>query len=198
MKQNRLTASLLALMLALPALADHAPRQAAGHQLDGWALAPFTLTEQNGRDFTQERLQGRWTFVLFGDSSACAQQPCGAALAALVGLSQRIASTDVMKTTQVIFVSLEPQRDTPARLRQYLAGFDTRFIGATGTPATLQQLADDLGAAAAPVGLQGAPRHYSGSLLLIGPDATIRAEYLPPLDMLRLTAAYLRTRHGSR
>lgn len=188
MKQTRLTASLLALMFALPALADHAPRQAARHELDGWALAPFTLTDQNGRDFNQERLHGRWTFVLFGDSTVCPQQSCGAALKALVGLSQRIAPTDAMKTTQVLFVSLDPQRDTPARLRQYLANFDPGFISATGTPATLQQLADDL----------GAPRHYNGSLLLIGPDATVRAEYLAPLDVLRLTAAYLRTRHGSR
>jgi protein SCO1/2 len=198
MKKNQLTTSLLAIVLALPALADHAPRQAAAHQLDGWALAPFTLTDQNGRDFTQEHLHGRWTFVLFGDNTTCPQQPCGAALTALVGLSQRIAPTDVMKTTQVLFVSLDPQRDTPTRLRRYLARFDTRFVGTTGTPATLQQLADDLGAAPAPAGIQGAPRPYSGSLLLIGPDATIRAEYLPPLDVLRLTAAYLRTRHGSR
>lgn len=200
MNRNRLTASLLAIMLALPALADHAPRQAARHELDGWAVAPFTLTDQNGCDFSQERLHGRWTFVLFGDSAACAQQPCGAALAALVGLSQRIAPADAMKTTQILFISLDPQRDTPARLRTYLAGFDTRFVGVTGAPVTLQQLADDMGVsvAVAPVGTQGAPRLYGGSLLLIGPDATIRAEYLPPLDVLRLTASYLRARHGSR
>lgn len=199
MMRSRLAALLFAISLALPALAHHDARQVVKRELDGWAVASLTLTDQNGRDFTQERLRGRWTFVLFGDTTACAQ-PCGAALAALAGLCQRIAPADAMKTTQILFISLDPQRDTPARLREYLATFDTRFIGATAAPATLQRLADDMGAGdtAAPAGSNGAPRHYRGSLLLIGPDATIRAEYLPPLDVLRLTAAYLRTRHGSR
>jgi protein SCO1 len=175
--------------LALPALAHHAAQQAASRDLDGWPVGPFTLTDHDGRDFTDERLRGRWTFVLFGDTSSCAQ-PCGAALDALAGLCRRIAGTEAMKTTQILFVSLEPQHDTPARLREYLAAFDSRFIGATAAPAIVQRLADDLGGGAAP--------RDRGSLLLLGPDATVRAEYRPPLDMLLLTSAYLRTRRGSR
>ena len=176
---------------ALPALARHGTQQAVNHDLDGWAVAPFTLTDQHGRAFTEAHLRRRWTFVLFGDTSDCATQ-CGAALEALAALCQRIERADAMKTTQVVFISLDPKRDTSARLRQYLSAYDTRFIGITGTPEALRQLADDMRA-----GSDGATRHNHGSLLLIGPDATIRAEYLPPLDVLRLTASYMRMRRGS-
>ena len=186
---------------ALPALARHGKQQAVSHDLDGWAVAPFTLTDQYGRAFTQAHLRGRWTFVLFGDTGGCATQ-CGAALAALAALYQRIERADAMKTTQVMFISLDPKRDTLARLREYLAAYDTRFIGTTGAPEALRRLADDMragtAAASASTGTDGATQHNHGSLLLIGPDATIRAEYLPPLDVLRLTASYMRMRRGSR
>lgn len=184
--RRRLAALALTASFALPAQANHAVQQAVRKDLDGWAVAAFTLSDQERREFTRDRLHGRWTFVLFGDATRCGQ-PCGDALAAVAGLCLRIAPADAMKTTQVLFISLDPRRDTPARLRQYLAAYDSRFIGATGTPVVLQQLADDLGIGAA-----------RGSLLLVGPDATIRAEYLPPFDVPRLTAAYLRARRGSR
>ena len=196
-----LAVSLIAIGLALPALAHHGVQQAANREVNGWPLESFTLTDHDGRDFTQDRLHGRWTFVLFGDTTAC-EQRCDSALRALTALCKRIATADVMKTTQILFISLDPHHDTPARLREYLATFDTRFVGATAAPATLQRLADDIGVrvgdVAAQAGNQSAARHYPGSVLLIGPDATLRAEYLPPLDVLRLTSSYLRTRYGGR
>lgn len=192
MMRRRLAVSMCVIGFALPALARHGTQQAVSHDLDGWAVAPFTLTDQYGRAFTEAHLRGRWTFVLFGDTSDCATQ-CGAALATLAALCQRIERADAMKTTQVVFISLDPKRDTSVRLRQYLSAYDTRFIGATGTPEALRQLADDMRA-----GADGATQHNHGSLLLVGPDATIRAEYPPPLDVLRLTASYMRMRRGSR
>lgn len=186
---------LLAVGLACPAWADHAPKQAARGELAGWSLAPFTLTDQAGRPFTDAHLRGRWTFVVLGDTSSCGP-PCEAALAALAGLCQRIAPATAMQTTQVLFVSLDPRRDTPARLRAYLAAYDARFVGVTGGASTLGRLADDMGGPAPAAG--GEPPHYPGTLVLVGPDAAIRAEYLPPFDVPRLTAAYLRARLGRR
>lgn len=194
--------SLLAILLgalclgAAPALADHGAAQRADRALEGWPIGAFALVDQRGHPFTDERLQGRWTFLLFGDSRC--GEPCTAALSALAGLHRRIAGTDAVKTTQVIFVSLDPQRDTPGRLRRYLAHFDERFIGATGPRATLRSLVQDLGlappASAGPGLVNAGTQRYSGSLWLIGPDAAVRAEFLPPFDVPRLTSAYLKTR----
>jgi protein SCO1/2 len=101
-----------------------------------------------------------------------------------------------MQTTQVLFISLDPERDTPTRLQKHLAPFDERFIGATGSKQILRRLADDLsvanGAQAGPV--SSGNGRYNGSLLLIGPDVVVRVEFLPPFDMLLLTAEYLKTR----
>lgn len=187
----RLRLLLLVACLAMPALADHGEVQHIDRELDGWAVASFTLTDQHGQPLTEQRLRGRWSFMLFGDTTGCAQR-CAAALSALAGLSKRIERADVMKTTQVVFISLDPQRDTPVRLREYLAAFDPRFVGATGTQAMLDHLAGEMGLE------RSADRLHEdgGALLLVGPDATIRGEYLPPFDVLRLTSSYLRARRG--
>jgi len=109
---------------------------------------------------------------------------------------QRIGGTKAITTTQVLFVSFDPQGDTPALLQKYLAPFDSRFIGATAPWQTLKRLADDLNMSArlpeSPV--SAGNNSYHGSLLLMGPDGTVRGEFLPPFDVLLLTAEYLKTR----
>jgi protein SCO1 len=183
------------LVLGVPALAHHGKEQHANRGSERWPVDAFSLTDQRGQAFTQDHLQGRWTFVLFGDTRC--GEPCSAALTALTGMLQRIARTEAVKTTQVVFVSLDPQRDTAQRLGRYLAEFDSRLVGGTGSPATLRRLADDLGVGGQVAGsAPDATPSYRGSLVLIGPDATVRVEYLPPFDVLLLTADYLKTRAG--
>lgn len=189
LRAKLLAGGLAACQVLFPVWSRHAPEQAARHELAGWALQSFALTDQDDRPFTQDKLRGRWTFVLLGDTRSCGPT-CDAALVALAGLCQRLASTQKLRSTQVLFVSLDPRHDTPRRLRSHLAGYDPRFIGVTGPSATLRRLADDLGVN------NGNPPRYTGSLLLVGPDATVRVEYTPPFDVPRLTAAYLRARLG--
>jgi len=107
-------------------------------------------------------------------------------------MDQRIARAKAIKTTQVLFVSLDPQRDTPEVLRRYLTVFDDRFIGVSGSLQTLKGLTEDLGASVPASGVD--KTSYAGSLVLIGPDRVVRGELLPPFDPLLLTAEYLKTR----
>ncbi len=160
----------------------------------GWPLDEFTLLDQHGRPFTREQLLGRWTLVLFGDTRC--DQSCTAVLSALTGMCQRIARTQKVKTTQVVFISLA--EDTPETLRQYLAPFDERFIGATGPPQTVMRLAEDLGVAdALPKSSRGASaRGYPGTLSLVDPEGIVWGQFLPPFDVMLLTARYLKTRVG--
>jgi len=183
---KRLSFALCAAMLATsPALAGHNPVQPVNRSVAGWPVGDFALTDDRGQPFTQDRLRRRWTFVVLGDTQ-CAE-PCAAPLAALAGMRRRIAGTEALKTTQVVFVSLDPQRDTGQRLRGYVARFDGSFVGATGAKATLASLADDLG-------LRGEAPAQHGALVLVGPDGAVRAQYLPPFDVRLLTADYLKTR----
>lgn len=172
--------------VALPARADHQRVQRADLSAAGWPVGSFRLTDHQGRAFTQESLQGRWTFVLLGDAQCT--EACSTPLAALAALRRRIAGTEALKTTQVVFVRLDPQGGEGAqRLRDGVLGFDDTFIAATGSAAMLAGLADDLGLGAAPDGTRG-------SMVLVGPDGAVRAHYLPPFDVRLLTAHYLKTR----
>jgi protein SCO1 len=173
-----------------PVLADPARLQQVDHSA-GWPLGPFTLVDHRDSDFTQANLQGRWTFLLLGDTRC--GEPCVAALSALDGLYRRIGRTQAIKTTQVVFVSWDSDGDTPARLARYLEPYDPRFIGVTGASPTLDKLADDLGVPLSPTESADARGHL-GSIWLIGPDGVIRVRFLPPYDVPLLTAEYLKTR----
>jgi cytochrome oxidase Cu insertion factor (SCO1/SenC/PrrC family) len=96
----------------------------------GWPVDEFALIDQHGKPFTQKQLLGRWTFILLGDAEC--GEPCATALGALTGLRQRIAASQKVKTTQVLFVSVS--QESPAQLRAYLAPYDAHFIGAQGSP----------------------------------------------------------------
>jgi len=180
----------LAATLAAPALADQAEPQRVDRALEGWMVGDFTLVDQHGNAFTQERLKDRWTFLLLGDTRCT--DPCLGALSALAGMRQRIATTEVAKITQVLFVSLDSQRDSPEKLRRYLAPFDPQFIGASGSRENLARLSEDL----TPPEAQPGARTSAGSLWLVGPDRYVRGEFLPPYDALQLTARFLKTRIG--
>src|SRR5262245_10551554 len=135
----RLSVVLLILCAMAPAAADdgleHVGPQHVNRAHAGWPIDDFTLTDQQGDPFTLRRLQGRWTFVTFGDTRC--GEPCTAALSAAQGLTQRILRTEAVLTTQVLFVSLDPTGDKPPQLRQYLAPYDKHFVGATGSWSTL-------------------------------------------------------------
>jgi protein SCO1 len=150
---------------------------------DGWPVPEFTLVDQHGDELTRHRLLGQWTFVLFGDTNC--QQPCATGLATLSALRARIARAQVVHSTQALFISLDPARDDPARLRAYLAPYDSELVAATGTLQMLAVVADELGMR------QRAGHAYSGALVLVGPEGNVHAVYLPPYDVRLLTADYL-------
>jgi protein SCO1/2 len=175
-----LAASLFAGSVLVPAMAHHGRTQGVNRESAGWPVASFALVDLSGQPFTERRFAGCWTFVVFGDVDC--GLPCEAPLAALAQMRRRIAGSDAIRTTQVVFVSLDPERDTPERMRRHLAAFDIHFLGATGPRPALRRLMDDLDVAG------------RGALLLVGPDAVLRSELLPPYDPLLLTAEYLRTR----
>ncbi|MFZ0790950.1 MAG: SCO family protein [Chromatiaceae bacterium] len=180
---------------AAPSLADRVPNQAVSRDSAGWPIGDLALVDHQGAPFSNENLRGRWTLLAIADSRC--GDPCDRTLTALASVLRRIAGARVIETTQVLVVSLRAE-DRAADMTRLLAPHDTQFIGAIGPPEGLAQLADDLGIPNSPAAghrtaALGAPDH-AGSVWLIGPDAVIRAEFLPPFDGPLLTAEYLKTR----
>ena len=95
--------------------------------------ADFTLTDQHGRPFRLSQYRGRVVVLFFG--YAHCPDVCPTTLANLA--HARSALGDAGRNVTVAFVTVDPQRDTPAVLRSFVALFDRSFVGLTGTPAQL-------------------------------------------------------------
>lgn len=104
-------------------------------------LQPFILTNTDNQPFTNQSLQGHWTFLFFGFTN-CAYM-CPTTMAALKQVYNNL-QTHQQTSPQMMFVSLDPQRDTLARIKQYVTGFNPTFQGATGSKAQLDQLTSQL------------------------------------------------------
>jgi protein SCO1/2 len=106
----------------------------AGARIGG----PFTLVNQDGRTVTDRDYEGKYRIVYFGFASC--PDVCPADLAR-IGQAMRLFEKDEparAARVQPIFISVDPERDTPARLKEYVAAFHPRLVGLTGTP---QQIA---------------------------------------------------------
>ena len=104
------------------------------NQGKGTALVggPFQLVNQDGKPVDEKILKGKWTAVFFGftycpDVCPTTMQALGAAQAQLGPKADKL---------QVVFISVDPERDTPAQLKSYLSNevFPKGTIGLTGTP----------------------------------------------------------------
>jgi protein SCO1/2 len=157
----------------------------------GAPVAVPPLVTADGVVFTPARLTGRWSLVFFGFTSC--PDVCPTTLQVLSEFARDPASGipgfssgAPAGATQVVFVTVDPKRDTPARLKSYLAHFDERFIGLTGSRADLDRFAGQLGAGSEPSG-RGAIDH-SASVFALDPQGRLAGVLLRPADPLRIVA----------
>ena len=120
--------------LASLALAACSPAGGSEPPLQGARIGgPFTLTDQNGARFDSRSLQGKYRIVYFGytfcpDVCPVDMQQIGLAMKRLEASEPELA-----RRVQPIFITTDPERDTPAVLREFVAAFHPRLVGLTGT-----------------------------------------------------------------
>lgn len=90
---------------------------------------PFSLIDQHGRTITEQALRGKPTLIFFGFTHC--PEICPTTLHAMTKLLETLES-DADKVN-VVFISVDPERDTPQQLAAYLDAFDNRIIGLTGS-----------------------------------------------------------------
>ena len=143
---------------------------------------PFQLVDQEGRPVDESLLEGKWSLVFFGFTYC--PDFCPTTLAALEATKQRLG--DKARDLQIVFISVDPERDTPQALKDYLSsdGFPEGVIGLTGTPEQVRAAADAYRAYYQKVGEgEGYTMNHSLTVYLMGPDGTFRtavAEELGP------------------
>ncbi len=119
-----------------------------------WPRPVFTLTDKDGAavDF-QELTRGHPTLVLFGFASC--PDVCPGHMASIAGAARQLPEADRARL-RVVFITADPERDTPERLSTWLQGFDSGFVGLSGS---VDQLAQAAGAMLVP-----APMRYTDSV----------------------------------
>ena len=135
---------------------------------------PFQLVDQDGRAVDQSMLNGKWSLVFFG-FTYCPDY-CPTTLAALEATQRQLG--DKAKDVQIVFVTVDPARDTPQAMKDYLSsdGFPEGVIGLTGTPEQVRAAADAYRAYYSQVGEgEGYTMNHSLTVYLMGPDGRFRA-----------------------
>ena len=161
------------------------PRLASGTWLPrAKAIADFRLTDSSGRQFTRADLVGAPSLIFFGFTHCPDVCPT-----TLVKLAQ-IKKNAPVPGLQVLFVSVDPQRDTPAVLGQYVHAFDPEFRGLTGDGQALAAVASNFGVAFNRVELPGGDytMDHSAVVFLVDGAARIDAIFTPPFDVPKLSA----------
>ena len=131
----------LGLAAAIALLPDVRERllPSVGQQVSGKALigGAFTLTDNTGKRVTDQDFSGKYTLVFFGFTSC--PDICPAGLQLMAGALEKLG-TKAQRITP-IFISVDPQRDTPEKLAAYVKNFDPRLGGLTGTPEEIAAVA---------------------------------------------------------
>ncbi len=121
------------------------PTLATGHLIEPRSRLPdFSLIDHHGRPFTAANLAGRWSMLYFGYTHC--PDVCPATLSILAAMEKKLRAASFAAAPQVIFLSADPARDTPAQLAGYVPYFDPEFIGVTAPDqATIESFASRLG-----------------------------------------------------
>jgi len=103
----------------------------------------FTLLESDGTALSAKELQGRWTVVFFGFTHC--PDICPTTLSELALVQKQWAGLDPATRPQVLFVSVDPERDTPGKTGEYAGYFHPDTLAATLPEPALQAYANSLG-----------------------------------------------------
>jgi protein SCO1/2 len=124
-----------ALLTTSPAVTPQRQAAAAATNEIG---GPFTLVDQDGRTVTERDFRGKWLMIYFGYTRCPDACP--------LALNQMAAALDALgeprrDLVQPIFVTVDPERDTPAVMKDYVDAFpDAHIVGLTGTPEQVDQI----------------------------------------------------------
>ncbi len=145
--RSELGARLALLLLAGALIAADGPGLRAGVFDPPRAAPELSLRGSDGATLELGRFRGKVVILQFGFTSC--PKVCPTTLASLAKARRKLG--EQAKDLQVVYVTVDPERDDVERLRKYLAGFDTSFVGGTGTEEQLEAVRKDYGIVAAKI-----------------------------------------------
>lgn len=142
------------------------------------AFNDFSLIDHNNAAFTRQQLQEKWSLVYFGFTHC--PHICPTALTEIKRTLENLPPA-MRDKSQVVLVTLDPARDTPATLQQYVNAFDADFIGVTGEFLDIRRFANEVNIAFVKTPLaDDYTVDHSTHLVLINPKGDYHAFFRPP------------------
>lgn len=153
-------------------------------------IPDVSFTDQNGDKFSKKDFTGHWQLLFFGYTHC--PDICPMTMALTDKVSERVNAIAGDKTLQVVFISVDPERDTPDHLKEYLSFFNPNFVGLSSSQETLNALTKSLGVVFQRVENKQQPDDYlmdhSASLLLADPTGNIIALFTAPHQSEQIAA----------
>ena len=154
-------------------------------------LPAFTLYDQQNEPFTRQHLLGRTSLLFFGfthcpDICPATLQQLALARKQLQEQSEKASRTDgaplLPSALTIVLISVDPERDTPEKLKSYVSYFGEGIVAATGSPDALTEITSALGVwfGREALGEDDYTVSHSTAVLVIGEDATFRAVFSAP------------------
>jgi protein SCO1/2 len=170
---HRIIGLTLALLLTLAAHASPAGPALKAGVFEPPRLAPeFALRGSDGNELKLSRYRGKLVLLSFGFTQCT--EVCPVTLATLAAARKSLGPDAA--SVQVVYVTVDPERDSVPRMKSYLAAFDSSFMGATGKPEALAAMRKDYGAHAKKVPMgDGYLFDHTSSIFLIDREGRLRA-----------------------
>jgi protein SCO1/2 len=168
-----LTGLLLGLTLFAFSTADAAPSLKAGAFEPAHPAPELSLRGSDGQELKLARYRGKLVLLVFGFMNC--PEVCPTTLATLAE-ARRVLGPQAA-AVQVVYVTVDPERDSVAQMRPYLAAFDPSFVGGTGSPEALAAVRKAYGVVAEKVARPGGSyfMNHSSSVYLIDREGRLRA-----------------------
>ncbi len=147
-------------------------------------LPDFSLIDQQGRAFGNANLRGHWSLMFFGYTNC--PDFCPTTLTTLAAMEKHLRAAKAAVLPQVIFVSVDAKRDTPAQLAKYVPYFDPQFIGLTAADQpSIEAVAKKLGVGVIiqPTSDGNYTVDHSGAIFVLSPDGRLTAILTGPFSV---------------
>jgi protein SCO1/2 len=189
---------LVAAMFLLPRSERGAPPQTATILPEPRNLPAVELIDHTGQALRLDAPRDDFTLLFFGFTNC--PDVCPLTLKVLADARAEVARRAPQFTPRVLFISVDPHRDTAERIATYLKGFDPEFIGATAADARLKPLLDTLGVAVEKHehGNEQYNVVHNSAIYVLGPDGKWIAVSTGPHEAATIAADYLKIRQRYR
>jgi protein SCO1/2 len=152
------------------------------------AVPEFHLTQADGRPLSLDDWHGHWNVVYFGYTNC--PDVCPTTLATFKQVSKDLAQRNLGARVRFDFISVDPERDTPEHLRQYVSFFSPDFIAATGSDPELTPLSHALGLvySRTKAANGNVEVDHSGSAVIIDAQGRLVGMFRPPFPASAMSA----------